>query len=168
MTGRRGFLASLVGLVLGACRGKAEPFNFAPDNLAGPKPMVFGRVYNMPAVCVDERKLTYQVNDGPVAAITAVRDNGQDLLAGDWLSYPESGYFRLGTTPKGVVTADVVAYGSRRNWGMVACKKETTFGIDIDPRREFRVVALRAQDGDRAAALRLPDLARALLRDARS
>ncbi|WP_306603938.1 hypothetical protein [Azonexus sp.] len=89
-----------------------------------PKPKVFGRVFNIPTPCVNTSRLIYQVNDGAVTTLDAVYDRGVALAAGAayasqaemestapaagqyrvWLA---GGYFRLGSTPAGMVTADV-------------------------------------------------------------
>jgi len=60
--------------------------NVLPDGLEGgeelkdkPKPYLLGDVFNVPAVCVNPSKLIYQVNDGAVQDITAVRDQGVPL-----------------------------------------------------------------------------------------
>lgn len=95
-------------------------------DLAGkPKPLAYGRVYNAPAPCVNTSKLTYQVNDGAVADIPAVYDKGATLTkgsnyatsallqaatvtAGTYATCFAEGYFRLGSSPAGLVTADII------------------------------------------------------------
>lgn len=96
-----------------------------PTDLQGkPKPRVFGTVFNVPAVQVNTSKLTYQVNDGPVADIPAVYDRGAAFTkgvnyatsalmqaatpaAGSYVTCFAEGFFRLGTTASGELTADV-------------------------------------------------------------
>lgn len=98
------------------------------EDLKGkPKPWCFGDVFNVPAVCVNTSKLIYQVHDGAIADVTDVRDRGEsltdggtyaseaDLLdnalapaAGAYKLYLAGGYFRLGSSPDGLVTADVL------------------------------------------------------------
>lgn len=92
-----------------------------------PKPKSWGNVLNVPAVLVDSTSLIYQVHDGLASAVSAVYDRGVALTVGadyatlaDLLSTaPAAGafrafkassgsYFRLGSTPAGTVTADVL------------------------------------------------------------
>jgi len=98
------------------------------DDLAGKQiPRAFGYVREAPAPPVDPATLTYQVNDGAVSAIDAVYDNGVALVAGaDYASYAAlvaasitagdfatslaTGYFRLGSSPAGSITADVAGH----------------------------------------------------------
>lgn len=105
-----------------------------PDDLGGrPKPKVYGTVYNVSPPSVNTSRLVYQVNDGAVQGIPAVYDSGAALTVGatyssqadmETNSPAASGYrvwlaggmFRLGSSPAGQVTADVVqgAAGSDR------------------------------------------------------
>lgn len=95
------------------------------DLLGQPKPKIFGTVYNMSPLLVNTSKLTYQVNDGPIAAISAVYDRGSVLLLGSdyataallqastvapggYNTCIAQGYFQLNSNPSGTVTADVV------------------------------------------------------------
>lgn len=95
------------------------------DDLKGKvKCRTYGKVYNIVPNFVNTSKLTYQCNDGAVASIDAVYDKGaaftpgadyanSTLLqaaataAGTFDTCIAEGYFRLGTTPAGLVTADV-------------------------------------------------------------
>jgi hypothetical protein len=93
-----------------------------------PKPLAYGdlRGANVAGVLVDPTKLIYQWHDGPLADITNVYDSGLPLAyAGDvaditgispdpstWISQRSGGYVRLGSTPAGVVTADLVGDNS--------------------------------------------------------
>lgn len=97
-----------------------------PDDLKGkPKPRVYGRVFNLAPPCVNTAKLTYQANDGAVKDIPAVYDRGASLTkgvdyatsallqaatpsAGGYATCFAEGYFRLGSSPAGLVTCDVV------------------------------------------------------------
>lgn len=89
------------------------------------KPLVFGEVLNISPPAVNTSLLIYQVNDGPVADVTAVYDKGEALLRGpDYLNQAEmetvapaestyrvwkaGGYFRIGTSPEGTITTDVI------------------------------------------------------------
>lgn len=65
--------------------------NTLPDGLEGvddlqglPKPRTFGKVRNVPAVCVNTARLIYQVNDGPIASLDAVYDRGIRLSSSLW------------------------------------------------------------------------------------
>ncbi len=88
------------------------------------KPKVFGLVYNVTPAFVNTSKLTYQVSNGAVADIAAVYDRGVSITkgadyatsallqaaapgAGTYITCFAEGYFRLGTTPAGQITADV-------------------------------------------------------------
>lgn len=88
------------------------------------KPLCYGQVFNVSPPCVNTSRLIYQVNDGAVASVDAVYDQGLALTAGTaytdqtdmetnapsagyyraWLA---GGYVRLGSTPTGALTADV-------------------------------------------------------------
>jgi hypothetical protein len=106
--------------------------NSLPNGLEGvagdlkdkPKPKVFGKVFNVSPPCVNTSKLTYQVNDGALQAISAVYDQGAALTpgadyatstllqaaspsAGTFITCLAEGYFRLGSSPAGTITADV-------------------------------------------------------------
>jgi hypothetical protein len=95
-----------------------------PDMAGKTLPVCLGRGANLPAQQVDPGFLTYQVHDAAVSAITAVYDagavvpwaanyttygalTGATIPAGMHATSVETGYFRLGTTPFGTVTADV-------------------------------------------------------------
>lgn len=88
------------------------------------KPRAFGYVNNVTPPLVVPSSLLYQVNDGPVQAITAVYDRGSALTlntdyatsalllaatipAGNYATCLAQGYFRLNSTPVGTITADV-------------------------------------------------------------
>jgi hypothetical protein len=101
-------------------------FEGAPTDIMGKvKPRCYGTVFNVPAVQVNTSKLTYQVNNGAVAAISAVYDRGLALTFGADFATKEAlqaaapaggafntclaeGFFQLGAIPAGLVTADVV------------------------------------------------------------
>ncbi len=113
--------------------------NLLPDGVDGidsdlrgkPKPVCYGWCLNIPPVCVNTSRLIYQVNDGAVRDILAVYDAGALLTpstdytdqadmeanapsAGTYRKWKDGGMFRLGSSPYGQVTADVVegAYGT--------------------------------------------------------
>lgn len=96
------------------------------DLMGKPKPICLGSVLNIAPPCVNTSKLIYQVNDSAIASLDAVYDRGEPLMAGGTYAtvtdlqddaqepapgtykvYLAGGYFRLGSTPAGTVTADV-------------------------------------------------------------
>jgi hypothetical protein len=112
--------------------------NVAPAGLEGGeadlkgrlKPLAFGRLRNVTAVCVNAARLIYQVNDGSIASVPAAYDRGAELSRGaDYADRVEmeavspapgfyriwrnGGFLRLGSPPTGLLTADVVADGGR-------------------------------------------------------
>lgn len=118
------------------------------ENMKGrPKPLVYGRVENVPAVPVNPFNLIYQVNDGPVSSIAAYDgaaplSNAGDhptlsalaaatVLAGRFATCLSLGLFRLGGSPAKVVTADVVEGStlSLRNAGAIATRIMTRMGL---------------------------------------
>lgn len=89
-----------------------------------PKPMAFGRVFNASPVLLDQVNWTYQLHDGPIDAVVAVRDKGVPLaFDADYPSFAAlqaasisgsqygtcraGGYLRLGAEPAGGVTCDL-------------------------------------------------------------
>ncbi|HEX7048601.1 MAG TPA: hypothetical protein VF188_00180 [Longimicrobiales bacterium] len=86
-----------------------------------PKPLCYGHVPNVTAVLVDPARQIYQVHDGLLWRIPAVYDAGLPLANGGNVANIESaepapgfyitshlqGMFRLGSSPAGLVTADV-------------------------------------------------------------
>lgn len=107
--------------------------NSLPNGLEGvagdlkgkPKPKVYGTVFNVAPPFVNTSKLTYQVSNSAVTDIAAVYDRGALITkgadyatnallqaaapaAGTYITCFAEGYFRLGTTPAGQITADVV------------------------------------------------------------
>lgn len=108
------------------------------DDLAGQtKPWVWGVTRNVPLVCVNTSRLIYQASAGALTAVDGVFDRGVGLTAGAayasqsamestapsagqyrvWLG---GGCVRLGSTPSGSVTADVVAGASLRAGSLLA------------------------------------------------
>jgi hypothetical protein len=95
------------------------------DDLKGQyKPRAFGSTLNVSPPLINATLLIYQVNDGAIQDVPMVYDRGAeltqaadysseaDLLAnapssGEYRVYKAGGYFRLGSTPDGTVTADV-------------------------------------------------------------
>lgn len=88
------------------------------------RPLVYGQVRQVQPVLVNGTLLAYQVHDGSVEAIGAVRDRGIEfdfaadyataslllaasIPAGEYATSIAEGLIRLGATPSGIVTADV-------------------------------------------------------------
>lgn len=88
------------------------------------KPLAFGRVRNATPVLLDQANRIYQLHDGAVAAVTAVRDRGVPLSfhadhadfaalaaasipGGSYGTCLAGGYLRLGAEPAGGVTCDL-------------------------------------------------------------
>jgi len=93
-------------------------------DLAGKaKPIVVGKVRQIEPLMIDPQKLIYQVHDGPVASIDAVRDQGAELTyesdttdlynatvtAGYYKTDVSRGLFRIASPKYGTITADVSA-----------------------------------------------------------
>lgn len=109
-------------------------FEGTADDIKGQsKPRIFGRIALMTPVLVNTSKLVYQVNNGAVDAVINVFDSGAYLsraadyanttemmatapLAGEWRAYPAGGYFRLGTSAFGQVSACVA-----EKWAYLDC-----------------------------------------------
>lgn len=84
-----------------------------------PKPKCWGHAFNVPAVLVDSVNLVYQVHDGVISDVPAVYDRGIALVkvggapaAGQYQVTAATGTFKLGATPAGTVTADVLGDAS--------------------------------------------------------
>jgi hypothetical protein len=101
------------------------------DDLEGkPKPLCFGRVRNITPPLVDSTNVIYQVHDGAVFAIDGVFESGADITldtgvgtggdvadyaslvsasvtAGQYATCKAEGLFKLGSSPTGLITADV-------------------------------------------------------------
>lgn len=102
-----------------------------PDDLSGKvKPRTHGRVLNVSAPLINTSKLTYEV--GACLAISAVYDRGLGITAGadfatsallqaaspaaaTYITCLSEGYFRLGSTPAGRITADVTQGSTAAN-----------------------------------------------------
>ncbi len=98
------------------------------------KPFCYGKVYNVQPPCVNTSRLIFQVNDAVISDVTAVYDKGAGLTKGSAYSSiadmeanaPSAGnyrvcstssgsYFRLGSTPAGLITCDVTQGASSSN-----------------------------------------------------
>lgn len=89
------------------------------------KPVALGYVYNVSPPLAIPSSLVFQVNDGPVSAISAVYDRGiaitpgadyatsaallaATISAGTFVTCIAEGLFRLNTSPTGTITSDVI------------------------------------------------------------
>lgn len=144
------------------------------------KPLVYGQVFNAAPPCVNTSRLIYQVNDGGVASISAVYDRGVALTAGAayssqadmeanapaagafraWLA---GGYFRLGSSPVGQVTADLTqgATAADRTAGQIMKHLALRAGISSGDILAADVTALDAANSA-VCGLWLPDETTAL------
>lgn len=85
------------------------------DDLKGkPKPLSYGRVFNVAPPLVDSANLIYQVHAGAIDDVPAVYDRGVALakvvgapVPGQYQVDAANGTFKLGGTPAGTITADV-------------------------------------------------------------
>lgn len=133
----------------------------AADLKGKAKPQAFGRVFNVPAPCVNTSTLTYQVSDGAVSDITAVFDRGASLTKGanfatsallqaaspaaaSYITCFAEGYFRLGTSPAGLITADVTqgAAGSNRTVAQIIKQLALNAGLSAGEISSADVTAL--------------------------
>ena len=79
-----------------------------------PKPLCYGARYNVSPVLVDAANLLWQVNNGPIQDVPALRDRGVALTRvlgtpspGQYQPILATGFVKLGATPAGEVTCDV-------------------------------------------------------------
>lgn len=73
-------------------------------NAGKPIPRCYGQCFNVPAVLIDHTIKKYQVHNGPVYAITQVRENGVSI---PFTADTATGTFTLTNNASGRVTADV-------------------------------------------------------------
>jgi len=73
-------------------------------NAGQPVPICLGRCFNVSPVLLNDATKTYQVHDGAIQAITAVRENG---VAIPYTANLATGTFTLTNNAKGRVTSDV-------------------------------------------------------------
>jgi hypothetical protein len=145
--------------------------NALPDGLEGteddrkgqPKPLVYGQVANIAPPIVNTSRLIYQVNDGAVNTISAVYDRGVALTvgaayasqaameadapaAGSFRAWLAGGYFRLGSSPTGTLTADVTQGAAASNQTAAQVMKAVALraGIAIGDIVSADVTALEA------------------------
>jgi hypothetical protein len=146
--------------------------NILPDGLEGvddlkdkPKPLCYGSVLNVSPPSVNTALLIYQVQDGALVDVPAVYDSGAslprqtnytsqaDMMAtapapGYYRVWPAGGYFRLGTSPVGTVTADVTGT-SPATAAQIA--KAILIGPGAIPPAEVSASDVAALDADNSA-----------------
>ena len=94
------------------------------SELAGlPRPLCFGQVFNVPAPLIDDQALVYQVHDGRMQSVDAVRDRGAaltfasdhdtynalinaPLMTGQYATSLALGLVRIGSRASGQLTID--------------------------------------------------------------
>jgi len=103
------------------------------DDIAkSPKPLLYGQVFNIAPIMVNSSKLTYQINDGAIAAVGAVYDRGVALTfhadepnvadleahnppSGKYATCLALGYIRVGSVPTGILTCDATQGAASSN-----------------------------------------------------
>lgn len=109
-----------------------------------PKPLCLGAIFNVEPILVDPVNLIYQVNDGAVISIDKVRDSGVELTwdadvaditaatpsAGEFATQISGGYIKLGSTPAGRITADVLASNDNTAAELVQQVVQTRLGAN--------------------------------------
>jgi hypothetical protein len=100
--------------------GGTGGLNGGDDIFNKEKPLLYGDALRITPILVDPANLVYQVHDGSMQAIDAVYDRGVALTnggnvaditvatpsAGQYITQLNGGYFKLGSTPDGQITAD--------------------------------------------------------------
>jgi hypothetical protein len=113
--------------------------NVLPDGVEGvadiaksPKPLLYGQVFNIAPIMVNSSKLTYQINDGAIAAVSNVYDKGialtfhadepnvsdleaHDPPSGKYTTCLALGYIRVGSVPTGLLTCDATQGAASSN-----------------------------------------------------
>ena len=151
--------------------------NALPDGLEGTaddlkgkvKPRVYGVVANITPTFVNTSKLTHQVSDGAVADITAVYDQGLSLTkgadyatsallqaaapaAGSYITCFAEGYFRLGSSPAGEITADVTQGAAASDRTVAQILKQLALAADI-PSPDINAADVTALDTANSAVV---------------
>lgn len=111
-------------LYLGTNSGAVGVEGLANDIKGTPKPLCYGECLNVRAVPVNTSGLIYQVHDGAISSVDAVYDQGAALTfnanradlaalvagapgASKFDTCTSLGLFKLGSSPNGIITADV-------------------------------------------------------------
>lgn len=133
-----------------------------PDDLQGkPKPLLFGKGFNIPAVAANAFDLIYQIHDGALQSVDAVRDQGVALTfaanyttlallraasipAGQYGTCLAAGLIRLGSTPAGQITVDATegANSAARTAGQVTVRILTKIGLTSGDYSSSSITAL--------------------------
>lgn len=88
-------------------------------NAGQPVPICLGRCFNISPALIDEATRTYQVHDGAIHAVTAVRENG---VAIPYTANLATGTFTLANNAKGRITADVDGAKPSSTWLQTAAQ----------------------------------------------
>lgn len=128
------------------------------------KPKAYGKVFNVAPPCVNTARLIYET--GAVTTVDAVYDRGVALTAGavyasqadmeatapaagQFRAWPAGGYIRLGSTPAGLLTADLTqgAAPANRTAGQVLRQLAIDAGLPAGEVSAADVAALDAANG---------------------
>lgn len=74
------------------------------------KPLVFGRVFNIRPICIDEVTHRYQVHDGALDYLHDVRENGSSIMGSVTLDLANGGFY-LAASPAGDLSCDAENLG---------------------------------------------------------
>lgn len=110
-------------------------------NTGQPAPICLGRCFNVSPVLINEATKTYQVHDGAISAITAVRENG---VAIPYTANLANGTFTLTNNAKGRVTADVDGAKPAGVWLQTAAQMITYLTSRFDLAEPAGLAALPA------------------------
>ena len=142
------------------------------DNIKGqPKPRAYGTLKNISPVYVNTSKLTYQVHNGTVLDIVAVYDRGSSITKGadfatsallqaaspaaaTYITCFAEGYFRLGSTPAGQITADVTQGAAAANRTAAQILKQLALDVGL-PAGDISAADVTALDTANSAELGL-------------
>lgn len=153
-----------------------------PDDLQGkPKPLLFGVGYNIPAVPANVFDLIYQVHDGTLQSVDAVRDQGVALTfaanystiallraatipAGQYGTCLAAGLVRLGSSPAGTITVDAKEGSSAaaRTAGQVTARIMAKIGLTTGDYSSPSITALDAANSAEVGLWIGPDVTDAL------
>lgn len=111
-----------------------------------PKPLIFGKVFNILPISVDSNLFIYQISDSNIHDVSFVYDRGVALtketnyasitelttVAPDAGQYRQfQGYFRLGARPTGILTCDVVETNLTTNHSVAEILKRIALRMGI-------------------------------------
>jgi hypothetical protein len=127
-----------------------------------PKPRLYGQKRQFDPVLVDPQRLVYQLNDGPIEAVDAVRDSGDPLsfgsdvadiygatpAAGTYNTCLAKGLLRLNAAPLGPLTVDARGdnSGALGYVSTVAGVVRKMFGLILSDPSDFETLTFDALD----------------------